>query len=192
MEKVRENDLSSQGRSELLELTELIQNKNLPISQVIRLVKNLESEKIIEFNLRVDYTKTVEQAIAAGNYARDYCKFTSLNYSIPSEMIGKNVKISARLFHFNNRLISAEKAEWELSDKGYRPANLMELLALGATRPGLQKKFSIIALGSICEPIDGGPQPRTCLTTHGTERSISISWPGGTWGEDYRFLGVRK
>ncbi|HPW05877.1 MAG TPA: hypothetical protein PLA05_02845 [bacterium] len=61
-------------KAHLQKLTAGMENKKLSISQVIELIKgsNIKGEKVVdtanEIKLVVDYTKTLEQVIAEGNY----------------------------------------------------------------------------------------------------------------------------
>ena len=143
-----------------------------------------------EIKLTVDYTKTVEQAITDGNYDWKNDDIIVKNFPISPEMIGKKVEVTTKLFHFNCD-ISSNDVISEMDKGGYRPATLMELLALGILFPELQRQFSIVALGSVwrlasdyrCVPY---------LHVHGSERGLSLDWFGRDWSARYRFLGVRK
>src|SRR5680860_339245 len=120
------------------------------IEQVIeRIEKNNSREKVnaSEIKLSIDYTKTIEQATANGNYDWKNNNITTKNFPIFSENIGKNVDVLARIFRFNHD-IRLEEVVYEMDKAGYRPATLTELLALGSLFPELQKKFPILALGS--------------------------------------------
>jgi len=84
-----------------------------------------------EIKLTVDYTKTVEQAITDGNYDWKNDDIIVKNFPISPEMIGKKVEVVTKLFYFN-RDISSNDGISEMEKADYRPATLMELLALGA------------------------------------------------------------
>lgn len=109
---------------------------------------NCELDLQSKIKLVVDYTKTLDQAIAEGNYDVKDCDINDKNFPIPIKMLGEKVEVYSKLFHFDNRL-SSEEIISKMSDAGYRPATLMELLVLGFLFPELQNQFSIIALGSI-------------------------------------------
>ena len=72
-----------------------------------------------DVKLTVDYTKTVEQAIADGNYDWKNSDVTAKNFPISPEMIGKKVDISGRLFHFD-RNINSKEAIKEMDSDGCR------------------------------------------------------------------------
>ena len=101
-----------------------------------------------EIKLLVNYTKPLEQSITDGKYDFVGDKINNKNFPIPEKLIGKEIEVSAKLFHFDNR-ISSEDIIFEMDKAGYRPANLMELLVIGSLYPDLQRQFSIYALGSI-------------------------------------------
>lgn len=52
------------------------------------------------------------------------------------------------LFHFG-RAMTSEQAIAKMDKAGYRPAKTEGLLSLGASQPGLQKQFPIVAVGSV-------------------------------------------
>jgi len=152
--------------------------------RVANLLKESKEEELI--SLVVDHTKTIKQAIADGNYD---CVNNDIADNFGSNEIGVSTEV-AKLFHFNY-VISSGDAISEMNKAGYRPATLMELLALGILFPELQRQFSIVALGSVwrlasdyrCVPY---------LHVHGSERGLSLDWFGRDWSARYRFLGVRK
>jgi len=109
---------------------------------------NSELDLQNEIKLVVDYTKTLEQAIADGKYDKKNENINDKNFPVSPKMIGKKIEVSAKIFPFNCQT-SSEDVIFEMSKVGYRPATLMELLVLGCLYPELQRQFTIIALGSI-------------------------------------------
>jgi len=138
----------------------------------------------------VDYTKTVDQAIADGEYGWKNSDITAKHFPISPEMIGTKVEISGKLFHFN-RGMSSEDVIKEMDKDGYRPAVLMEALALAAAYPELQRKFPIIALGSVRHGSDGFRWV-PCLRVDGRSRRLSLDYFDDDWNASCHFLGVRK
>ena len=143
-----------------------------------------------EIKLTVDYTKTVEQAITDGNYDWKNDDIIVKNFPISPEMIGKKVEVVTKLFYFN-RDISSNDGISEMKKAGYRPATLMELLALGAVHPELQRQFPIVALGSVWHWACVG-RFVPFLYVNDYKRGLKLSFVAGDWGAHYRFLGVRK
>lgn len=173
-------------------LIEVMESKNLSVAQVIDLIE--KNEKVIdtssEITLTVDYTKTVEEAIADGNYDWKNSDITSKNFPISPEMTGKKMEIKTKLFHFNCD-ISSEDVTLKMDKDGYRPATLMELLVLGFLFPELQRHFSIVALGSVWYDA-GGRRRVPGLGVGGSDRGLYLHWFGREWVARYRFLGIRK
>ncbi len=181
--------------SELQQLLEVIEEKNLSIPEAIERIKGNnttdEQVKSAEISLTVGYSQTVEQMIAAGKYDRKNSDdITDKHFPLPAELSGQKTAVSSKLFHFN-RDISSENAIAEMDKAGYRPAILSELLALGAKYPELQRQFPIVALGSVWHDADGD-RVVPCLSVDGGERELGLDWCGVGWDADCRFLGVRK
>jgi len=130
------------SESGLNKLKAVMEEKNLSVAQVIKLVKknNVQNQKIINPNrkirLVVDYPETIEQVITDSQYKCERSEINTENFPIPPKMIGKKVEVFAKLFHFNNNMIS-EDVIYEMSKTGYWPATLIELLALGSQFPEL-------------------------------------------------------
>lgn len=105
-------------------------------------------------------------------------------------MIGKKVDIAGRLFHFD-RNISSEDVIKEMNKDGCCPATLMELLALSATHPKLQRQFSIIVFSSIWRS-SFGRRRVLCLDIDDNDRLLNIDCFNGNWSAYYCFLGFCK
>jgi hypothetical protein len=181
--------------SELQKLFEVMEERNLSITNVITLIQG-KSESVQaktmekEFNLSVDYSRTVQEMINAGNYDWTNSDITAKHFPLPKEHNGKKVPVSSKLFHFN-RAISSEDATSEMDKAGYRPATLAELLALGEAHPELQKEFPIVALGSVWRDADGNRFVPS-LNVSGYKRGLDLDWFGYGWRVGCRFLAVRK
>lgn len=148
---------------------------------------NLIPNKII---LSIDYTKSLEEMIAAGNYDWKDEKLTAKRFPIVGEGI---VEYEFRYFHFN-RGVSSETAvdliKKEDSENPWEPAEPEHLLAFGENFPKEQLKFPIVALGSVGKV--GGERSVPCLDRRGSERHLGLYWFGLDRGGSYRFLAVRK
>jgi len=134
----------------------------------------------------VDYAKSLEQAIADGKYGWENSAHLNIkNFPISSEMIGKKIEVSAKIFSIDYDAKS-DVVLTEMYEDNHQPATLMELLAFGIAYPELQRQFLLIALGaSNC-----GHVPY--LGTNGGKRSLGCFWFSGIWAANYRFLGIRK
>lgn len=75
--------------------------------------------------------------------------------------------------------------------QGVRPATFPELLAHAAKYPDEQRKFPIVARGSVT--ILGGDRLVAYLGSGGRGRGLDLGWvDGSVWGRGDRFLAVRK
>ncbi len=182
----------------------MLQDQGLSLEAFAKLRSDKElAKKVVDFinkskspqstdviKLVVDYTRTLKQMIADGNYDWVNGNVTEENFPIAKELKGKKVEVSTKLFHFN-RSISSKDAIAEMDKDGFRPATLEELLALGEKHPELQRQFPIVALDSVWSDPDGN-RFVPCLGVGGGGRELLLHWFGLDWGARYRFLAVRK
>ncbi len=180
--------------SDLKTVVEALETGGITMADILVLINKKENnqakEKIDEVALTIDYSRTLQEMINAGNYGWTNSNITEKHFPLPTELNGKNVPVSTKLFHFN-RSISSTDATSEMDKAGYRPATLAELLALGEVNPELQKKFPIVALGSVWrDASDGRDVP--VLDFDGNRRKLYLVWFDDGWPDDCRFLGVCK
>lgn len=134
----------------------------------------------------VDYSRTLEAMIAAGNY--NYANESIIPRNFPLTGEGQ-VELDLCLVHFN-RDITSEEAIKELEKMGMRPATLPELLALGEKYPEEQRQHPIIALGNVWRLPDGSRRVPS-LDRWRDERWLILGWFGRRWLACCRFLAVR-
>jgi hypothetical protein len=108
--------------------------------------------------------------------------------------ICKEVLVEARevdfeLVHLNKGAMT-DTVLIELDKQGLRPALYEELLAFAVTHPDLQKRYTIIALGSICCRAEGISS--SCVYAASDKLSLGFVWFTSNWLDDYRFLAVPK
>lgn len=139
------------------------------------------------FRLLVNYDLKVETMVKEGRY--DWKNDDINDKNFPSKRTGQK-EIELKLFHFNKAMASEDVIK-EMDKQGYRPAELPELLALGAKHPDEQKKYPIIALGSVWQDWDGGRYV-AYLRLGGSERKLGLGCYGIDWGEGCRFAAVSK
>lgn len=162
----------------------------LAVDHIDRINKVPTTEEIKVTKVTIDYTKTIEQAIAGSNYNLDSSEIHTDNFPISLEMAGKKVEAFLTLFNFFYT-ISLEDVLFKMNKAGFREATLMELLALGSSFPESQRQFPIIALGSVlCRVKDQKLVP--CLHTRGSNSHLFLSSLYSQWHSNYRFLAVRK
>jgi hypothetical protein len=138
------------------------------------------------FSLTVDYSLTLMQMIDAGRYDWINSDITSKRFPVQGQ--GKQ-ELTAELVHFD-RSISSDDAVAELDRRGLRPATITELLAFGVAYPEEQRKFPIVALGSVTEVF--GRRFVPYLYRDGAGRDLYLDWLDGGWAGGCRFLAVRN
>lgn len=172
----------------LSDLVQAIVTGSLPDREIFRTALGLGPLFIY---LAVDCGRTLEEMIAAGKYDWKNDDITSKNFPITGT--GKD-EWEFELVH-PNRDISTTDAQKETA-KGSDPANpwmdakIEHLLAYGEAFPETQRKFPIVALGSVAE-VDGDRYV-PYLREDASERDLSLRWIGRAWNSRFRFLRVRK
>ena len=139
------------------------------------------------FRLQVNYDLSVREAIMAGNYDWKNGDINGKNFSSKRS---SSALIDIRLVHFNKDM-SFEDVLKELNKMGLRPAKLPELLALGAECPAEQRKYPVVALGSVWQDWFGGRSVAYLLGDDG-ERGLGLGCFDGGWGGGCRFAAVCK
>jgi hypothetical protein len=179
--------------SDLKTVVDALETGEITMTDILLLINkqdNQVKEKTDEITFIIDYSRTVQEMIKAGNYDWTNSNITEKHFPLPTELKGKKVEVSSKLFHFN-RPIGSKDAISEMDKAGYRPATLAELLVLGEAHPELQKEFPIVALGSVWRDVSDDRRVPV-LGFGGYERRLGLRWFGLGWNDSYRFLGVRK
>ena len=86
---------------------------------------------------------------------------------------------------------TTEEVLAEMERLGLRPALYEELLVFCRQNPDEQRKFPVVALGSVWVGSDGC-RGVAYLDGDGVERDLYLYWGGGRWVGDCRFLAVSK
>lgn len=134
----------------------------------------------------VDYSLSLEQMITAGKYDWSNSDITAKRF--PLKGSGK-VELEPKLFYFG-RDMSSDNVIAEMDKEGFRPCTIEELLAIGEQHPELQRKFPLVALGSVAE--FNGSRNVACLIRIGSERELNLNWFDDDWRGVCRFPAVRK
>ena len=122
--------------------------------------------------LSVDYSRSLEQMIAAGHY--DWKN---------DDITAKRFPIKARYFNFDHNISSEnaiKKIEAEDAANPWMPAKIEHVLSHGKTFPEEQRKFPIVALGSVARV--SGYRYVPCLHRGGSRRGLSASLGGTVTG----------
>lgn len=167
----------------LTDLVQAIKAGTLPPRDDFRKLLGLEP---IELRIMVDYSLSIEAMVALGKYDWKNGSITAERFPITRN--SKHER-TAQLIHFN-RAISSDAAEKKLNKMRLRAGTIEELLAFGATFPETQRKFPIVALGSVAEL--GGHRYVSCLGRNRSGRSLYLDWRGNDWSEVCRFLTFAK
>ena len=142
--------------------------------------------------LPVDYNMSLDQMIAAGKYDWKNSDLNAKNFPITGEGIQE---FELELVHPNCN-ISSENATKEMEkdsdpENPWFAAKTEHLLAFGAAFPELQRKFPIVALGSVAE-IPGGLRV-PCLHGDDSQRFLyHLCCSGDVFASCHRFLRVRR
>lgn len=140
------------------------------------------------FHVLVNYDLRLDAAIKEGKYEWVNEIFTEKGFPATRKGV---VELDIVLVNLN-RDISPDDAINELDKLGFRPAELRELLALGAKYPDEQRKYTIIASGSAFHYPDGARVVPYLWGLDG-ERDLDSYWSGIPRSSDTtRFAGVRK
>jgi len=139
------------------------------------------------FPLTVNYDLPVDEAIQAGDYQAVNADITSANFSW-SRRGQANVEIF--LVRFDQRMSSPDVLR-ELEAESLRPAELPEFLAFGAAYPDVQRKFSVVGLGSVWRDRKGYKNV-PCLYTASEGRYLDLHWWDDGWYSFSRFAALRN
>ena len=139
------------------------------------------------FHIQVNYDLRLDFAIRDGQYDWEHDLINDENFPITRK---GTAELDIVLVHLDIN-VSSEEAIKELDKAGYRPAELQEFLAFGAKYPDEQRKYPIVALGSVWRYLDGR-RFVPCLWGNGGKRGLNLRLFAGEWNAVYRFAGVRK
>lgn len=137
---------------------------------------------ITEYDLTVDYRKTVEQMLKAGEYD-GYVDPNITTGNFPVEGTGV-VRRKAKLVHFGKDMSDAAVDAW-CEARGKRRGTALEQLAIGAAYKSLQREFPIVS-GQAAQV--SGHRVVVYLSGRGAVRDADLGWTGYGWNRGCRFL----
>lgn len=136
---------------------------------------------------RVDYNLSLAQMIEAGEYDRTADDITWGNFTVKKRESGE---VELHIVGFG-RDMTTDEVLAELDKRNLRPAELSELLALGATHRNLQRSFPFIALGSrLLTPDDDVGYP--FLSEEDDKRHLGVSIYDEVLGPERRWRGEAR
>ena len=139
--------------------------------------------------LSVDYGRSLGQMIAAGNYDWTNSDITAKRFPV----VGSGVEqLAAKIFHFDRNTSSQDNVDAiKAADpvNPWEPGKIEHLLSFGEKYPEEQRKYPIVALGSVAEV--GGVRNVPYLSVFDRKRYLSLIWWDDGWFGSCRFLAVR-
>lgn len=139
------------------------------------------------YTVTVDETMSVEDLVKLGEFGFDNPDITTERF----QSLKKGQKLDKEVFllHFNKDM--SYEAVIDQTDKfDFKSANVWDLISLAMKEPDLQRKFPIVALGSVCGL--GVNRRVPCLSEGSSGRSLCLDRLIGDWGNRSHFLAVRK
>lgn len=138
------------------------------------------------YPITVDYSKSLDEMIEAGNYDWVNTEITDKHFPIKR----RKKTIDIELVNYNTSMKSDDILK-DLNKRGLRPATLPELLAFGTTHPDRQRDVPIVALGSAWRFARDYPQVAG-IGHDDRGRALDLESWGAKWRVSCRFAAVRK
>jgi hypothetical protein len=164
----------------------MVSHKSEPISQP-------QPPNVVEYEAYV-----IDAVLSMSDLEKDYGRgnvapWFNIKEWMPHKSCGKIKRPPSKrpfgLFHFG-RSIRSQAAIVEADQLGWRPATHKEAVAFAKAYRGLQRKFWIVALGSLIK-LDG--RKGVCVLDGSRfYRTLHVGWYHNEWSADCRFLFVRK
>lgn len=150
------------------------------------------SRRIIQpvtLTVTIDFSLPLSEMIEAGRYDFVDSNITAQNFPINVRESGE---VRLHLAYFDRDIITQE-VPFELEKEGLLPADLPELLALGATYPTLQRSRTLVALNSKWRRANGIVEvPILGVHEHRRDLSLAPARPGREWFPNCGFLAIDK
>lgn len=145
------------------------------------------------YHVVIDRSRSFLDRIKAGNYGWVNPDITADNFTIEilNERVEKDLVLFNPFVDGECSSISSEDAVKEMDKQGLRLATAEEIFAFGEKFPDKQRKYGIVALGSVwCGP--DGYRRVLVLDRDGSNRELYLRDWGGDWSSGCRFLAVGK
>jgi hypothetical protein len=161
-----------------------------------RVAELLVGQPVLQsYPLTINRERSRSEMVAAGNYDYVHHDITEKNFPVAKG----ETEVKAVLVRLD-RVTSEEEALAEMERRGLRPATMDELNAFGEQHPKRKRGYSIVALGSVLGRRRGDRRvgylwnaiPWEEYECEEHKRVLDLHWLDHRWGEDYRFLAVRK
>ena len=140
------------NEKDLAKIIEIMTAKNLLITDTFDILE--KTPKIIgendEIELVVNYKSTLRQVLSNNHFTHRDVGFDEKNCPTPKELIGKEVKVLAKLFYFE-ATVSKTFIEKKMEEAGFRQANIRELLSFSRLNIKPREKPKESLEGSLIE-----------------------------------------
>jgi hypothetical protein len=143
-------------------------------------------EKVAVFLVIINCSESLDEMIEAGRFDEINEAIRLVNF--PWKRKGSK-QVELTLIQFDQAFEPAAIRRI-MAARGYRPAFIEELLALGREEPNLQRTIPIVALGS--GRIIKGRRYAACLGGSASSRTLGLTVVYRRWSIYYRFAFVRK
>jgi hypothetical protein len=166
---------------------QLIEHQDELAALLVTMFTAVVATVVNAFSVVVDYSKSLKAMIEDGHYDWKNNDITSDNFSVTGS---GQVNSGLELVHFGKH-VSTQDVLAELDKRNLCPATLPELLAFGAKYPEEQRKYPIIALGSVWADRDGR-RDVACLCGNDRGRDLGLVCYVFGWRGYCRFLAASK
>jgi hypothetical protein len=150
----------------------------------------MNTDTISTGSIAVDYSKSLQDMMADGNY--DWVNPAITPKGFPITAVGI-VQFETKVFHFNRYISSEDAVEAITADDRrhfWEPAKIEGLLAYGMKNPNEQRQYPIVGLGSFAGVLGSRYVPY--LYGHGAGRGLDLLWWDVVWYGHFRAIFPRR
>ncbi|MDD4994971.1 MAG: hypothetical protein PHW53_00650 [Patescibacteria group bacterium] len=167
------------------DLRRILNEPELVESMASLIVRKTVAAVADSFSVTVDYSKSLAEMIAVGDYDFVNSDITAEHFPIS----GKGKVLRKLVLVHLGREATTDEALVEMKLRGLKPADIEGILAFGAAYPDEQRKFPIVGLGSSWVSADGYRRfPYLGGSDGGRELDLDWGWGGIRWYGPCRFL----
>lgn len=154
---------------------------------IVSAINSLTQQLTSAFPVVVDYGRSLKEMVAAGNYGYVHRDIVLENFPVKEK--GRKI-IEIVLIKFDQK-VSSENVIKYMDQKGFRPATLPELLALGEKEENLDllKNGGVVAFGSMYHLSSGY---RVAFLDWRFKNRLRTIRAERVWEKFYSFAAVRK
>jgi hypothetical protein len=151
-----------------------------------RPMKTAHDETQIIVNTAVDYSRSLTKMIDDGHYDEVHRDITPRNFRLSARGF-RQIELTLVQFKYP---VAPLEAVMLMKERGYRPATIEEILALGSQHPELQRSIPIVGLGSA--RVVENRRYVLCLGGSQSTRELGLAVIYRRWSIYYRFAFVRE